>query len=338
MSFLRRRSRRLITLISPVLCLLLIYHFLTFQSDPRALISRDDVLDYHRQFQCPPLPGIEDILVVLKTGVTEALDKLPVHFQTTLRCVPNYVIFSDFEETIGGVQVHDVLRSVDSSVKETILDFDIYNRLREFGRDGLRSVDLRDEPNSATGKPNNPGWKLDKWKFLPMINESLRYQPDAKWFMFMEADTYVIWPNLLGWLAHLDPTEPHYIGAETQIGEVIFAHGGSGFIISNPAMQRVSDHYADQTQDIHRYTDFHWAGDCVLGQVLHNVGVPLQYAWPMLQNAKLGEVDPFTNNFYRKPWCFPTVTYHHMTPTDIQLMWRFEQHRYQQVSPASQFT
>ncbi|KAL2003765.1 hypothetical protein VTN02DRAFT_2401 [Thermoascus thermophilus] len=164
-----------------------------------------------------------------------------------------------------------------------------------------------------------------------MINESLRYQPDAKWFMFMEADTYVMWPNLLGWLAHLDPTEPHYIGAETQIGDVIFAHGGSGFIISNPAMQRVSDHYADRTHDIHRYTDFHWAGDCVLGRVLRNVGVPLRYAWPMLQNAKLGEVDPFTNKFYRKPWCFPTVTYHHMMPTEIQLLWRFEQRRYQQT-------
>lgn len=327
----RRRSRRLILLISPVLCFLLFYHFLTFPSDQRAPSARDDVPDYRHEFRCPPLPGIEDMLVVLKTGVTEALDKVPVHFQTTLRCVPNYVIFSDFEEKISGVQVHDVLRGVDSEVKRTIPDFDIYNRIQEFGREGLRPVDLRDEANSPTGKPNNPGWKLDKWKFLPMIGEALRFRPNAKWFVFIEADTYVVWPNLVGWLAQLDPTKPDYIGTETQIADVIFAHGGSGFIISNPAMQMVAEHYSAHRDDLHYYTNAHWAGDCVLGKVLRDVGVPLRYSWPMLQNSKLGEVDTLTTNFYRKPWCFPAVAFHHMAPSDIQFMWRFEQQRFQEV-------
>ena len=123
---------------------------------------------------CPPLPGIEDVLVVMKTGVTESREKVPIHFKTTLRCIPHFVIYPDFEEEIEGVKIHDVLRGMDPEVKERVEDFNIYNRIVKYGRKGLEQDDFADEANSAIGKPNNPGWKLDKWKFLPMIDEALK--------------------------------------------------------------------------------------------------------------------------------------------------------------------
>ncbi|KAF9889874.1 hypothetical protein FE257_006964 [Aspergillus nanangensis] len=319
-------SRRRITVIASLFGLFLLYHFVSIRSDLQQSYSYSS--QNKRYDDCPPLPGVDDILVVMKTGVTEARDKVPVHFQTTLRCIPNFVIFSDFEEVIDGVRIYDALKNMDTEVKQTVPDFDIYNRLQEQGRSGLDSSDFADEDNSAIGKPNNPGWKLDKWKFLPMVQETLRHNNRAKWYVFMEADTYFSWPTLLQWLTHFDASKPHYIGTETQIADVIFAHGGSGFIVSNPAMQLVSDEYADRNIELNEYTDAHWAGDCVLGKVLADVNVPLHFSWPILQNSNVGELDEFTENFYRKPWCYPAAAFHHLSSQDIENLWVFERRRW----------
>lgn len=290
-----------------------------------------------KKFACPSLPGIEDVLVVLKTGVTEALDKVPVHARTTFRCVPNYVVFSDYTEKIEGVQLFDVLQHVQNDVRLTIEDFDLYNRLRVSGRAGLQEADSTEEENGVFGMPNNPGWKLDKWKFLPMIDEALKTKPDAKWYVFMEADTHIVWANLVAWLARLDPREPLYLGTETQIGDVLFAHGGSGFILSQKAMRMVSRQYAKNTTEYNAYTNEEWAGDMVLGKVLKDAGVDLTFTWPLLQNARLGEIEPLTNQFYRQPWCFPVVGFHHLSPEDVEEMWKFDQEWFVKVGPTSSF-
>lgn len=328
-----RGIRRRIAVVATLLAVFLIYHF-TFGTvpDTTTTSSHNAHGSSNQKSQCPSLPGIEDVLVVMKTGVTEALEKVPVHFQTTLRCIPNYVIFSDFEEEINGVKIHDALRGVDPIVKDTVADFQIYNRLQENGRKGLESQDFADEANSAIGKPNNPGWKLDKWKFLPMVKEAYLRKPDAKWYVFMEADTYYSWPTLLAWLERFDASKPLYIGTETQIADVIFAHGGSGFMISNPAMKRAVDEYDDNSVELHEYTDAHWAGDCVLGKVLSNVGVDLTFSWPILQNTNIGELDEFTTAFYRRPWCFPAVAFHHLSPSDVKFLHDFEQRRLAKVN------
>ena len=276
---------------------------------------------------CPPLPGMENMVVVMRTGVTEAQEKVPIHFNTTLRCVPNYLIFSDFEEDINDVHIYDALRDVDADVKEQVEEFQLYNRLRAQGRKGLKANDYRDETNTVFGKPNNPGWKLDKWKFLPMAHQTLRHNESAHWYFFMEADTYPFWSNLLAWTAHFDPQQPHYIGTETQIGDVIFAHGGAGFLVSNPALRRAVDTYLTDPVGVNTLTDYHWAGDCVLGKVLADQGVSLRYSWPLLQNSQLGELDEFTQVYYRRPWCFPIIALHHLSRSDIHNLWVYEQQK-----------
>ncbi|CAI7673165.1 unnamed protein product [Penicillium bialowiezense] len=329
----RRFSRRLLA-VAAALTVFFFYHFLSSDTDRpwRPHFTTTDItpdLDENGEPApfCPPLPGIEDVLVVMKTGVTESREKVPVHFQTTLRCIPHYVIYSDFEEEIEGVKIHDVLRDMDSSAKKNP-DFEFYNRIVKYGRKGLEQQDFADEANSAIGKPNNPGWKLDKWKFLPMAQEALHYKSNAKWYVFIEADTYVSWPTILNWLARFDHTKPQYLGTETQIADVVFAHGGSGFMLSNPALQRASDEYSSRELELNAYTDGHWAGDCVLGKVLADAGVNLHFTWPILQNSNIGELDEFTVDFYRHPWCFIAVALHHLSPSDIENLWKFEQKRW----------
>ena len=279
---------------------------------------------------CRQLPGIEDILVVVKTGITEAQHKVPVHIRTTLRCIPNKLIVSDFEEDIEGLRTLDVFRNVSQTLYSND-DFALYNRARQGGRQALTSDDHTKVVNSAAGMMDNPGWKLDKWKFLPMIQEARAHRPDAKWYVFLEADTYPIWPNLLAWLENFDPHDKLYLGNQMMIGDHTFAHGGSGFVISNAAMHAVADFHAERADKWNEITDREWAGDCVLGMALAEAGIGLTWSWPHVTTQSVWEQDALGEGFGMPQWCYPPFTFHHMTPADVDQMWKFDQEWFSNV-------
>ncbi|KAJ5398067.1 hypothetical protein N7509_006180 [Penicillium cosmopolitanum] len=273
---------------------------------------------------CRPLPGIEDVLVVLKTGITEAQDKVPVHIRTTLRCIPHKLIVSDYEEDIAGLRTRDVFQNASDSVLAKT-DFAIYLRAKAQGRAGLLQQDHTKVANGPSGMMDNPGWKLDKWKFLPMVQEARAYRPDAKWYVFLEADTYPIWPNLLSWLANFDSQKEMYIGNQMQIGDNLFAHGGSGFVLSNAAIHSVADLVTQYPEQWEKITSKEWAGDCVLGMALATVKIGLTWSWPHVTTESVWGQDALGEGFGKKQWCYPPFTFHHMTPTDVDRMWDFDQ-------------
>ncbi|KAH8696326.1 hypothetical protein BGW36DRAFT_380695 [Talaromyces proteolyticus] len=268
--------------------------------------------------------GMSELAVILKTGVTEPLQKVAVHIETTLSDVPFYAVFSDYQETIAGVPTYDVLRNVSDRVKQHIPDFDLYNRIQQRGRQVLAGPDHGDDSSGPFGRQNNPGWRLDKWKFLPMISLALDLRPDAKWFVFIEADSYIVWPSLVNLLSRLDAREDLYLGSPMQIGTTVFAYGGAGFVLSNSAMRKVSKHRTENEQRVDDFTAMHWAGDCVLGKVLLDVGVALHSSWPMLQPDTPWELDFVREKSNRRTWCYPLISYHHMTADDVREMWRFD--------------
>ncbi|KAI6914620.1 glycosyltransferase family 31 protein [Hortaea werneckii] len=283
---------------------------------------------------CRELPGSDETLIVLRTGATELDDRFAVHLSTSLRCFPNYLIFSDLEEDYRGEHIIDALADVSPIYQQTSADFELWRRLRAGGRSALDPSELAGSPDrfaNMGGKADNPGWKLDKWKFLPMINRTLRERPDFKWYVFIEGDSFLLWSQLQQYLATLDPTDLIYAGSQMFISGVLFAHGGSGFIVSQPAMQRVVDHYFVHKAEIEEFTDGHWAGDCVLGKAFTDSGVLFTNAWPAIQGDYPGLV-PYARADGRsvpdeslREWCYPTITYHHMSPVMTQQLWSFEQ-------------
>jgi hypothetical protein len=44
---------------------------------------------------CENFPDTEDILLVMKTGATEAFDKMPTQLLTSMQCLPDFLLFSD---------------------------------------------------------------------------------------------------------------------------------------------------------------------------------------------------------------------------------------------------
>ncbi|KAF2719055.1 glycosyltransferase family 31 protein [Polychaeton citri CBS 116435] len=245
----------------------------------------------------------------MRTEATEVQEKLPIHLSTTLRCYPHLLLYADFKEDFQGQHITNILEGVSPQILSSHEDFDLYRRLKQSGRGSLDSSELSSaggQSNGPTGRPGNPGWKLDKWKFIPMVIQTLHEQPDKKWYVFVETDTYVFWSTLLKYLSALNHSQQYYIGSQMQIGDIIFAYGGSGFVLSNAAIRRAVDLLQDHQEEWEKVTDGHWAGDCVLGKALRDTETPVLWAWPRL-------------------WCYPTVSYHHMRPEAIKDIWEFEQ-------------
>ena len=311
------------------LCAFLLLSIVNFVYSPSSFVYNTP-----SHLPCWSLPGANDTVVILRTGSTELQQKLPVHLSTTLRCYPNYLIFSDYEEEYHGEHILDALESLHPDILATNPDFELYRRLKQDSRASLAESDLshgQGDFRSITGNAENPGWKLDKWKFLPMMNRTLVEYPDMKWYIFVEADTFILWKQLLQWLASKDHTHPHYTGSQMFANGALFAHGGSGFAVSQPAMRMVVEHYTAHKAELEAIVDAHWAGDVVLGKAFQDAGVSFTNAWPMIQGDFPGllayarpDGRPVADENVRQ-WCYPAVSYHHMTPSMMQDIWSFEQ-------------
>lgn len=178
---------------------------------------------------CDGFPDTSGILLVMKTGATESFDKLPTMLITILRCLPDFLLFSDLDQHIAGYHVRDSLENVLDTTKKDNADFDLYRQQKECAID-------QDMCSKTLDGAQGAGWNLDKYKNIHMIEKAHRLRPGYDWYFFVDADTYITWPNLVHILRKLDPTRPRYLGSPTIIGNYPFAHGGSGYAVSSAAM------------------------------------------------------------------------------------------------------
>jgi hypothetical protein len=263
---------------------------------------------------CHDVLGADNVLVMLKTGATEIYEKLPTHFVTLFKCTPHYMVFSDLAQDYADFPIRDAIAPVSKQLREGHEDFRIYKELQKYQREGQ-------EPSKLKG---DHGWNLDKWKFLPMLHEAFEAAPpQIEWFVMMEADTSVSWTNLLQWLKTMDSNKPYYLGSQNSIGGTTFAHGGSGIILSRQAAKQMQKKREEEGKEAYtkRWEDETAAsccGDEILARVLLEAGVPMTMAWPLIQGETISTVD-FTKNH----WCTPPVTWHHVTPLEIDTLWQF---------------
>lgn len=180
---------------------------------------------------CDGFPDTSGILLVMKTGATEAYDRLPVQIMTVLKCLPDFLLFSDLEQHIGGYHVRDSLETVLTEAQEGNPDFNLYRAQKEC------PVIQDDCAKVLGGATDLAGWNLDKYKNIHMAEKAFRLRPDYDWYVFVDADTYVSWPNMVYALKKLDPARERYLGVPTMIGDRLFAHGGSGYVVSRGAMK-----------------------------------------------------------------------------------------------------
>jgi len=261
------------------------------------------------------------VVVTVKTGATEALTKIPTQLQTSLRCAPYVYVFSDMAQKIGETQVYDALDTISPNVTEGNSDFDIYRKQYALGDPEKIPMILGDFKDPR--RPDDlAAWTLDKYKNLHIVEKAWALQPDMDWYLHIDADTYVIWSSLIAWIQRLDPTKESFMGSLALINDLPFAHGGSGYLLSNAATRNIVLKHNGTAAEWDPKMHDNCCGDWVLAQVLHDFGMDVKNSWPTI-NGETPDTIPFASDH----WCQPLVTMHHITPTDAERLGRFEELR-----------
>ncbi|KAK9453891.1 hypothetical protein V1511DRAFT_461384 [Dipodascopsis uninucleata] len=258
---------------------------------------------------------------MIKTGATVLWKRLPIHFVTTLRQVPYFQVYSDQEDLIGGHQVVDVLQNMSTSMKNSD-DFELYRIQQEMLENHANTL-----PEAHSGiNHNNKGWSLDKYKNLPMLQHAWSVRPQAKWFIFMDADSYVFWTPMLRWLRTLNYRHALYMGSAVGNPPVQFAHGGSVAVLSRGAMLRTFGNDPDLYGKYDAAVTKDCCGDHMVAKVLYDHGIKMAVGDGVYPYAKWrfqGEPQwlVFTN---KHNWCAPILSFHHISPRDIEEIHQFE--------------
>lgn len=262
-------------------------------------------------YDCSAFPGASDVLLVIKTGATEIFSKLPTHLLTTLNCVPDFMVFSDMAQQIGSLEIYDALASISDKwkVEDGTLST-LYPKLKDYHSKGLE----------VTGLGKEGAWELDKWKNVPMAIGAWKKYPEKKWFVFIDADSAILWSNLLLWLGTQDASQPLYYGSPVYIGQTTFAHGGSGYVLSGAAAKILVDLEPEKKEEWEKRTSEVCCGDQMLAEALNSGGIHIANANPIIQGLTPRSVD-----YDEWHWCKAPVTFHHLTTAEVEELWRWEQ-------------
>jgi Fringe-like len=278
-----------------------------------------------------PQEWLDRVQVVLKTGAAEDPNRLQTWLTSVGRCIGNILIVSDHAGKIGEHQIHDVLAMLPDAYSdfESNPDFALYEEQKRLIAEGSL-----EEHNTEAG------WRLDRYKFLPMVSFARQMRPNAGWYFFIESDSYVSWDNLYRFLGQFDPEKALYIGSPLHgaTDESWFAYGGSGIALSGAAVSKLltrktADDGSYKEPEI--YERRFWIetlkndtyGESVLGAALRAADVGLSGFYPMLYPLNLASIpfgDPQDGGF----WCEPVITMHKLwSGAEYEGLWEWEMAR-----------
>ena len=257
---------------------------------------------------------LDRIQVVLKTGTGEPA-KNKAHIATVTSCITNLIVFSDLEENVGHHHFIDVLADLSSSYAVNNSDFATYAAQKQAHSQG------------GTVGYSPEGWRLDRFKFLPMLEKAYEMRPQASWYVFIEPDVYYFWDTLFRLLDQLDPSKMHYMGSSVPgaYGR-FFAHGGTGLVLSQGLMKRLVGDSSVSPRLSVRYEDWvkeDCCGDAALGYaILDKTGVKPEGLYPIFTGDDLMglKVD-------RERWCIPLLALHRVSAEQMTSLWRWERTR-----------
>ena len=262
-------------------------------------------------------PGAEKIFFMIKTGATVLWRRLPVHLFTSLTRVPNFALYSDMAGSIGGYEVIDVFENLTQSTLKSE-KFEMYRR-QKWVHDNHGVID-------ASETTLLDGWELDKFKNIPMLAHAYSVSPDSDWYVFMDADSYFMVDNLVKYLKTLNPNEALYMGSTAAYGDLLFAHGGSGVVLSHKAIKDTIGTHPEYVEEYENKTFDVCCGDVMVALMLREkLGIEISrgYDYPTVGYKFQG------NSFWDleitgEKWCQPILSFHHLTPHDIEILWEYE--------------
>lgn len=261
--------------------------------------------------------GAEDVFLMIKEGSNVLWNRLPIHLLTTLTRVPNYAIYGDAPNSIAGIEVIDIFQNV-SQETYTSSPFEMYRRMRE-----LHNTHSQFDTSQLQ---MDGGWDLDKFKNLPMLYDAWKRSPESHWFIFMDGDSYIMLDTLIKVLnSKFDYKDAVYYGSGAMLGDVMFAHGGSGVVLSQGAMKAAfeQDNVEELLLTYEKATFDYCCGDFMVALFLSQTcQISLTTAGGVIQGNPIWDV-----YFHEDRWCQPLSTFHHLNSHDIEILWEYEKLR-----------
>lgn len=261
--------------------------------------------------------GAENLFLMMKEGSNVLFERVPIHFTTTFTKVPYFSIYADAPASIGGYEVIDILANVTDKTKND-WQFALYTDLKK-----LRKYHAIVDPAALDLKG---GWELDKFKNVPMLAHAFRTASNStKWFAFMDGDTYIFWDNLMDYLNKLDHTKPLYLGSSSMLNGIPFGHGGSGVVISRAALEQTLGKHPEWEHTLEEEALRVCCGDYMVAKLLSLADIPLATGYKYPEVGWKFQGQPVWNlNANPETWCQKVVSFHHMSPLDVELLWEFE--------------
>ncbi|KAK2589898.1 hypothetical protein QQS21_012425 [Conoideocrella luteorostrata] len=216
------------------------------------------------------------------------------------------------EQDIAGHHTHDVLDRVDELVKLVNKEFLFYE-------------DQKDCPGPREQCPDNAlmASELEKYMTVNMVARAWELRPRRDWYVFIEDDTYVIWPSLIHWLRKkAKRNQDPYVGSVVMLNGYAFAHGSSGFALSGALIERMLQKHPNPTGRYDKLARKMVFGGMALAKAMEEVGEGVKQAHPMFNGEK-----PSTAPYSQMHWCQPVFTMATMTPEEISSVWEFEKSR-----------
>lgn len=272
--------------------------------------------------QVPPYRLEDDIVLITKVGSATVHKRLLIHLaEEPLSSIyaPYRLYVSDYPLTLGNINFFDAL----SNVSSTIASIDEFKALRGELRALMESNQDLEKMSDKDG-----GWKLDKYKFLPMMGEAWRRYPRKKWYVMVEADTFLFWNELVKWLATLDEGKQYMLGRTMFCDfddrpSTPFMHGGSGFVLSRAVMEASFGEDAEFEHHHDNLTQHSAFGDALLTKSLYDAPkVNLTDLSPE-SGDRFNTDSPRDVRFTDTIWCEPILSFHHVTPVDTAHLYNF---------------
>ncbi|SPO28246.1 uncharacterized protein UTRI_10198 [Ustilago trichophora] len=264
----------------------------------------------------------DDLVLITKVGSATVHKRLLIHLAsqpTSNIYTPNTLYVSDYPLTLGNITFFDALSNVSSTISQTEEFSTLHRELVAL---------LESNQDLDTTMDHDAGWKLDKYKFLPMVAEAWRRFPRKKWYVIVEADTFLFFNQLVKWLSTLDPQEQYMFGhpsfCDYDGKSTMFTHGGSGIVLSRGIMEAsfgTDSEFEHNHDDLIQKSAF---GDALLSKAIYDSdSVTLSELSPQAED-RFNSDPPRILKFHRANWCKSILTFHHITPADAAHLYDFQ--------------
>ena len=219
------------------------------------------------------------------------------------------VITSDSHDTFRGHPIFDVLERL--SCMEDVRKSPKYQPYL-FAKSGIKEASVSES------------WDLDAYKFIPQVQLAWELYPGKKWYLFIDDDTYIHWPELLRFLPTLDEKMPHYMGERNFFTDKSdngnfdgfeFIHGGGGVLLSQKTMEILNVQEASRFQSFAAHANNVCCGDVVLAMALSscNIKPNVKECLGMFNNKAISNT-----RFDSRRWCGIMLSHHYFKADDYE--------------------